>query len=219
MSRRFIISLKKQDSPSSNPQHRWAQLIIGRFSKRKTKKTRLIFGLSRMTDGSQPDAEMPKWRTCGVWPASLVTAHRRLSWLLTCWTDSWPRWGYGLRHWSAKSSRMIRFRLLAVATPVALLLTPPIFSLQIQQKHLSCVSLSCLHMAAKVTEEECNLTPSDELIRIGQCRFTVSDLGRMEKIITEKLNFKPKAITALTFLHLYHQITISYSTDRWEHYR
>uniref|UniRef100_A0A674PF97 Cyclin G2 n=1 Tax=Takifugu rubripes TaxID=31033 RepID=A0A674PF97_TAKRU len=61
-------------------------------------------------------------------------------------------------------------------------------------------------MAAKVTEEECNLTPCDELIRIGQCRFTVSDLERMEKIVADKLNFKSKAITALTFLHLYHQI-------------
>lgn len=70
-------------------------------------------------------------------------------------------------------------------------------------------------MAAKVTEEECNLTPCDELIRIGQCRFTVSDLERMEKIVADKLNFKSKAITALTFLHLYHQIARSQATDRW----
>lgn len=89
---------------------------------------------------------------------------------------------------------------------------------QIQPKHLSCVSLSCLHMAAKVTEEECNVTSTDELIRIGQCRFSVSDLGRMEKIVAEKLNFKSKAITALTFLHLYHQIALSHSTDRWDHH-
>ncbi|XP_076020058.1 cyclin-G2 [Genypterus blacodes] len=88
--------------------------------------------------------------------------------------------------------------------------------MRIQPKHLSCVSLSCLHMAAKVMEDECNLTSIDELIRIGQCRFTVSDLGRMEKIITEKLNFKSKAITALTFLHLYHQIALSQPTDRKE---
>lgn len=85
---------------------------------------------------------------------------------------------------------------------------------QIKPKHLSCVSLSCLHMAAKVTEEECNLTPADELIRIGQCRFTVSDLRRMEKIVAEKLNFKSKAVTALTFLHLYHQITLSHAMAR-----
>ncbi|XP_029371293.1 cyclin-G2 isoform X2 [Echeneis naucrates] len=88
--------------------------------------------------------------------------------------------------------------------------------MRVQPKHLSCISLSCLHIAAKVTEEECNLTPTDELIRIGQCRFTVSDLSRMEKIITEKLNFKSKAITALTFLHLYFRITCSHSTDRKE---
>lgn len=88
--------------------------------------------------------------------------------------------------------------------------------MRIQPKHLSCVSLSCLHMAAKVTEEECNLTPADELIRIGQCRFTVSDLARMEKIVTEKLNFKSKAVTALTFLHLYHEIALSHCTERKE---
>lgn len=69
-------------------------------------------------------------------------------------------------------------------------------------------------MAAKVTEEECDLTPRDELIRIGQCRFTVSDLERMEKIVAAKLNFKSEAITALTFLHLYHQIARSHATDR-----
>ncbi|XP_028319317.1 cyclin-G2 [Gouania willdenowi] len=86
--------------------------------------------------------------------------------------------------------------------------------MKIQPKHLSCVSLSCLHMAAKETEEECNLTPTDELIRIGQCRFTVSDLSRMEKIVAEKLNFKSKAITALTFLHLYHRIALSHCSDR-----
>ncbi|KAM9793320.1 cyclin-G2 [Syngnathus typhle] len=88
--------------------------------------------------------------------------------------------------------------------------------MRIQPKHLSCVSLSCLHMAAKATEEECNLASTDELIRIGQCRFSVSDLGRMEKIITEKLDFKCKSVTALTFLQLYHQIALSHSTERKE---
>ncbi|XP_047228431.1 cyclin-G2 [Girardinichthys multiradiatus] len=87
---------------------------------------------------------------------------------------------------------------------------------RVQPRYLSCVSLSCLHMAARVTEEECNLTPTDELIRIGQCRFTVSDLCRMEKIVTEKLRFKSKAVTALTFLQLYHQITLTHATYRNE---
>ncbi|KAM3873990.1 cyclin-G2 [Diretmus argenteus] len=88
--------------------------------------------------------------------------------------------------------------------------------MRIQPKHLSCVSLSCLHMAAKVTEDECDVSSTDELIRIGQCKFTVSDLGRMEKIVAEKLHFKSNAVTALTFLHLYHQIALSHATDRKE---
>uniref|UniRef100_A0A3Q2PK97 Cyclin G2 n=1 Tax=Fundulus heteroclitus TaxID=8078 RepID=A0A3Q2PK97_FUNHE len=86
--------------------------------------------------------------------------------------------------------------------------------MRVQPKHLSCVSLSCLHMAARETEEECNQTASGELIRIGQCRFTVSDLCRMEKIVAEKLRFKSKAVTALTFLQLYHQITLTHATYR-----
>ncbi|XP_035995853.1 cyclin-G2 [Fundulus heteroclitus] len=88
--------------------------------------------------------------------------------------------------------------------------------MRVQPKHLSCVSLSCLHMAARETEEECNQTASGELIRIGQCRFTVSDLCRMEKIVAEKLRFKSKAVTALTFLQLYHQITLTHATYRKE---
>ncbi|KAM4719853.1 cyclin-G2 [Anableps anableps] len=88
--------------------------------------------------------------------------------------------------------------------------------MRVQPKHLSCVSLSCLHMAARVTEDECDVTPADELIRISQCRFTASDLGRMEKIVAEKLRFQSKAVTALTFLQLYHQITLTHATYRKE---
>ncbi|KAK6322872.1 hypothetical protein J4Q44_G00076640 [Coregonus suidteri] len=88
--------------------------------------------------------------------------------------------------------------------------------MKVQPKHLACISISCLHIAAKAVEEECNLSSTNELIRISQCKFTVSDLTRMEKIISEKLNFQLKAITALTFLHLYHRITLSHTSDRKE---
>lgn len=88
--------------------------------------------------------------------------------------------------------------------------------MKVQPKHLACISISCLHIAAKVVEEECNVSSTNELIRISQCKFTVSDLSRMEKIVSEKLNFPSKAITALTFLHLYHEITVSHTLDRKE---
>ncbi|KAG7481545.1 hypothetical protein MATL_G00068020 [Megalops atlanticus] len=88
--------------------------------------------------------------------------------------------------------------------------------MKVQPKHLPCIGVSCLHIAAKVFEEECNLSPTHELIRISQCKFTVSDLSRMEKIISEKLNFRFKAVTALTFLHLYHAVALSHTSERKE---
>lgn len=79
---------------------------------------------------------------------------------------------------------------------------------------MACISIGCLHIAAKVVEQECNISSTHELIRISQSKFTVSDLSRMEKIISEKLNFQFKAVTALTFLHLYHGIALSHTSDR-----
>ncbi|KAG9354419.1 hypothetical protein JZ751_001128 [Albula glossodonta] len=86
--------------------------------------------------------------------------------------------------------------------------------MKVQPKHLPCIGVSCLHIAAKVVEGEGNVSPTHELIRISQCRFTVSDLSRMEKIISEKLNFQFNAVTALTFLHLYHAFALSNTSER-----
>ncbi|XP_056150403.1 cyclin-G1 [Lampris incognitus] len=76
--------------------------------------------------------------------------------------------------------------------------------MKIQPKHLSCVGLCCFYLAVKSTEEEKNVPLANELIRISQNRFTVSDMMRMEKIIMEKLHWKVKAPTALRFLRLFH---------------
>ncbi|KAL4617311.1 cyclin-G2-like [Arapaima gigas] len=86
--------------------------------------------------------------------------------------------------------------------------------MKVQPKHLTCISISCLHIAAKVVEEECNISTTHELIRISQGKFTVSDLSRMEKIISEKLDFQIEPITALTFLQMYHSITLTYTSER-----
>lgn len=87
---------------------------------------------------------------------------------------------------------------------------------RVRPKHLSCVSLSCLHLAAVATEAACDVAGGEELIRIGQCRFTVSDLSRMEDIVSRKLDVQNGAVTALTFLHLYHQIATSHAPHRKE---
>ncbi|XP_028272259.1 cyclin-G1 [Parambassis ranga] len=76
--------------------------------------------------------------------------------------------------------------------------------MKIQPKHLSCVGLCCFYIAVKSSEEENNVPLANDLIRISQNRFTVSDMIRMEKIIMEKLYWKVKAPTALRFLRLFH---------------
>lgn len=88
--------------------------------------------------------------------------------------------------------------------------------MKVQPKHLPCIGVCCLHIAAKMVEEESNVSPTHELIRISQSKFTVSDLCRMEKIISEKLSVEPKAVTALTFLHLYYSAYTSLSAGREE---
>ncbi|KAM8760798.1 cyclin-G2-like [Acanthopagrus schlegelii] len=88
--------------------------------------------------------------------------------------------------------------------------------MKVQPKHLPCIGVCCLHIAAKMVEEESNVSPTQELIRISQSKFTVSDLCRMERIISEKLSVEPEAVTALTFLHLYYSAFTSLSAGREE---
>ncbi|MGH0172190.1 UNVERIFIED_CONTAM: hypothetical protein FKN15_062737 [Acipenser sinensis] len=76
--------------------------------------------------------------------------------------------------------------------------------MKVQPKHLSCVGLCCFYLAVKSVEEERNVPLANDLIRISQRRFTVSDMMRMEKIIIEKLYWKIKSTTALQLLRLYH---------------
>ena len=84
-----------------------------------------------------------------------------------------------------------------------------------QAKHLPCIGVCCLHMAARLVEEERSVWPSGELIRVSHGRFTESHLSRMEKLISEKLcSPEPRAVTALTFLWLYHAAFVSLSAGR-----
>uniref|UniRef100_A0A803J8I6 Cyclin G2 n=2 Tax=Xenopus tropicalis TaxID=8364 RepID=A0A803J8I6_XENTR len=88
--------------------------------------------------------------------------------------------------------------------------------MKVKPKHLSCIGVCCFQLAAKVVEEDCNIPSVHDVIRISQCKCTVSDMNRMEKIISEKLHFEFKATTALTFLHLYHTVVLCHSSKRKE---
>ncbi|MEE6460287.1 hypothetical protein FKM82_000909 [Ascaphus truei] len=88
--------------------------------------------------------------------------------------------------------------------------------MKVKPKHLSCIGVCCFQLSAQVVEEDCNIPSIHDVIRISQCKCTVSDMKRMENIISEKLHFEFKATTALTFLHLYHAIVLCHSSERKE---
>ncbi|CAO2623693.1 CCNG2 [Lemmus lemmus] len=67
-----------------------------------------------------------------------------------------------------------------------------------------------------MVEEECDVPPTHNVIRISQCKCTASDLERMERIISEKLHYELEATTALNFLHLYHTILFCHTLERKE---
>lgn len=85
---------------------------------------------------------------------------------------------------------------------------------QVKPKHLSCIGVCCFLLAARIVEEECNVPPTHDVIRISQCKCTASDLERMERIISEKLHYELEATTALNFLHLYHAILFCHTSER-----
>ncbi|XP_038651947.1 cyclin-G1 isoform X2 [Scyliorhinus canicula] len=85
--------------------------------------------------------------------------------------------------------------------------------MKVQPKHLCCVGLCCFYLAVKTTEEEHSIPLASDLIRISQCRFTVSDMMRMENIILEKLHWKVKGPTVLNFLRLYHKLILNCSSS------
>ncbi|XP_071950112.1 cyclin-G1-like [Antedon mediterranea] len=70
--------------------------------------------------------------------------------------------------------------------------------------HIMCVSTCCFYMAVKTIEEPKNHMCAKHLLRIGQCRASLSDLSRMERIILEKLQFDIQGTNSNTFLQIYH---------------
>lgn len=76
-------------------------------------------------------------------------------------------------------------------------------AVKVQPKHLGCVGLSCFYLAVKSVEDERNVPPAADLLRISQYRFTTSDLARMERIVLEKVCCRGRATTAFQFLQLY----------------
>lgn len=73
-----------------------------------------------------------------------------------------------------------------------------------KSKYLRCIAITSYFLAIKLLEEDENIPPLQELVKVSECGCTESDVLRMERIIVTKLNWDLQNPTALTFLQLFH---------------
>jgi cyclin G2 len=86
--------------------------------------------------------------------------------------------------------------------------------LQVLPKHLACVCVTSFHIACKLVCVPELAPEPPHIIRISQCKCSLSDIMRMESIIIDKLGINVNErdnlpVTALTFLRLFNEIITS----------
>lgn len=79
---------------------------------------------------------------------------------------------------------------------------------KIRPKYLRCVAISCLYIAAKTLEDDEAIPVTLDLVRKSQCGCSVSEVLRMELVILSKLDWNPKTVTTVDFLHMIHYLTL-----------
>lgn len=78
-----------------------------------------------------------------------------------------------------------------------------------KSKYLKCMAITSYFLAVKLLEEDENIQPLKELVRVSDCGCSESDVLRMERVIVTKLNWDLQKPTALTFLQLFHSLVFS----------
>lgn len=69
-------------------------------------------------------------------------------------------------------------------------------------KYLKCVALTCVHIAAKLTEDDEVVPHIVDLVHLSAANCTVADVVRMEMIILDKLEWDVNLPTSLQFLQM-----------------
>lgn len=89
------------------------------------------------------------------------------------------------------------------------------YLLQVQEKFLRCLTLSCLYLA---TESESCKVDVNHLVKISQSKCTSKDVLRMANIVKEKIKTPgaERATTPGDFLKIYIEI-FKCVTKQWEH--
>ncbi|KAL8606235.1 hypothetical protein ACOMHN_012867 [Nucella lapillus] len=105
--------------------------------------------------------------------------------------------------WIIQSSRSFDFAPETYALAISIMDRVSTL-VKIRPKYLRCVAISCLYIAAKTLEDDEAIPVTLDLVRKSQCGCSVSEILRMELVILTKLDWNPKSVTAIDFLHLIH---------------
>lgn len=84
---------------------------------------------------------------------------------------------------------------------------------KVKSKYLKCIAITSYFLAIKLLEEDENIQPLKEVVRVSDCGCSESDVLRMERVIVTKLNWDLQNPTALTFLQLFHSLVFSNSAN------
>ncbi|XP_077284223.1 cyclin G isoform X2 [Arctopsyche grandis] len=68
--------------------------------------------------------------------------------------------------------------------------------------HISCISVSCMHIAILSHRPKLPSINTDDLVSISQCKCTAGDVGRMSAIIEQKLGAVGETVSPLHWLRL-----------------
>jgi len=78
--------------------------------------------------------------------------------------------------------------------------------MRVRPKHMACISVGSFLLASR--QLKLNISDTDDLVCISQCRCTSGDVERMSTIIASKLGVQMESapITPVTFLRIFHII-------------
>lgn len=112
--------------------------------------------------------------------------------------------------WIGKLSSLFQFCFQTFSLAVSFL-NRLLASVKAQLKHLRCIAIACLLLAAKINEEDETIPSVKKLAVQSDCRCSPAEILRMERIILDKLHWDLYTATSVDFLNIFHAMVMS----RW----
>lgn len=85
-------------------------------------------------------------------------------------------------------------------------------------RHLNCIGIASIYLAAKTVEEDERIPATLELVQGSHCGCSISEVLRMERCILDKLSWDLRASTPLQFVHIFHALLMANYPHLLDHY-